>query len=209
MYPLGVPCNDIHSSMCSLKICLIARYLWPVMWSTTHMKNKKKQDSNFASKTGQLDWYSNNVDPYEISKIKIHNSLLATYAIRSANFPFLSVINSNYGAISHRYRDFRQMTLVWSSKVTKGQTHNATRFATHDFLLTFYSNYSAISHGNPVFQQMTLIWPFKVTKGRTDNSIQSATYDFLLTFSGHSCMRGANATASTHVNNIRCTLPPS
>ena len=74
------------------------------------------------------------------------------------------------------------MTLIWPSKVTKGQTENAIRSATNDFLLVFYSNYSAISHGNPVFQHMTLIWPFKVTKDQTEYAIRSATYDLLLVF---------------------------
>ena len=36
MYPLRVPWNSIHSSMCTAKISLIARYLRPVMWWTTH-----------------------------------------------------------------------------------------------------------------------------------------------------------------------------
>ena len=114
-----------------------------------------------------------------ISKIKIYNILLATYTIRSSTFQFLLVINSNYSAISHRYRNFRQMALVWPFKVTKGQTDNAIRFPTHDLLLVLYSNYCAISHGNSVFQQMTLIWPSKVTKGRTDYAIRSATNDSL------------------------------
>ena len=60
-------------------------------------KTKWKTRLNFASKTGHLDWYSNDLDLYEISKIKIHNFfLLATYAIWSATFQFLSVINSYY-----------------------------------------------------------------------------------------------------------------
>ena len=68
------------------------------------------------------------------------------------------------------------MTLIWPSKVTRGQTDYVFRFAAYDLLLVFYSNYSAISHRNPVFQHMTLIWPFKVTKGQTDYVILFATY---------------------------------
>ena len=37
------------------------------------------------------------------------------------------------------------MTLIWPSKVTKGQTDYSIRLATYDFLLTLYSNYSAFS----------------------------------------------------------------
>ena len=134
---------------------------------------------NFASKTGHLDWYSNSLDLYEISKIKIyHFFLLATYAIRSATFQFLLVINSNYDAISDRHDDTRQMTLSWRFKVTKGRTDYFIRFATHDLLLVFYSNYSAISHGKPVFQQMTLIWLFKVSKGQRGYAIWFATMTY-------------------------------
>ena len=146
-------------------------------------QNTRKTRLNFASKTGHLDWYSNNLDLYEISKIKIYSFfILATNAIRSATFQFLLVINSNHGAISHRYSDFRQMTLIWRFKVIKGQTDYAIGFATYHFLYVFYSNYSAISHGNPVFQQMTLIWPFKVSKGQTYNAIRFTTNDLLSVF---------------------------
>ena len=94
---------------------------------------------NFASKTGHLDWYSNNLDLYETSKINIYNFfLLATHAIRSATFQFLLVINSNYGAISDRHGDTRPMTLIWRYKDTKGRTDYFIRFATHD-LMPFYS----------------------------------------------------------------------
>ena len=52
MYPLSVPWNVLHSSMCVQRISLIARYLRPVMWWTKHIifrknknkKNKEKQD---------------------------------------------------------------------------------------------------------------------------------------------------------------------
>ena len=111
-----------------------------------------EQDTYFASKTGHLDWYSKNLDLYEISKIKFHNFfLLATYAIRSATFQFLSVINSNYEAISHGNSVSQQMTLIWIFKVSKSESIYATWFATHDLLLVHYSNYSAISAREPCF----------------------------------------------------------
>ena len=143
-------------------------------------RTKNKTRLNFASKTGHLDWFSKNLDLYEISNFKIYNFfLLATYAIRSATFQFLLVIN---GAISDRQDDTRQMTLSWRFKVRKVRTDYFIRFATHDLLLVFYSNYSAISPGKPVFQQMTLIWPSKVSKSQTENAIWFVTNDFLLTF---------------------------
>ena len=73
------------------------------------------------------------------------------------------------------------MTLIWTFKVTEGQTDYAIRSATYDFLFVFYSNYGAVSHRNPIFQQ-TLIWPFRLTKGQTDYAIRFATYDLLLVF---------------------------
>ena len=44
------------------------------------------------------------------------------------------VFYSNYSAISHGNPVFLQMTLIWPSKVTKGQTDYAILFATYDFL---------------------------------------------------------------------------
>ena len=49
-------------------------------------EQKQKQDTYLASKTGHLDWYSNNPDLYGIFEIKIYNFPLATHAIRSAIF---------------------------------------------------------------------------------------------------------------------------
>ena len=71
------------------------------------------------------------------------------------------------------------MTLIWPSKVTRGQTDYAIRLAKYHSLYVFYNKYIAIPHGNPVFQQMTLIWLSKVTNGQTDHAIQTATQDFL------------------------------
>ena len=141
MYPLAVPLNNLHSSKSLRNISLIAWYLRPVMWWTTHTyvwEEQKQTRLNFASKTGHLDWYSNNLDLYEISKINIYNFfLLATYAIQSATLQFLLVINSNYGSISDRHDDTRQMTLIWRFKVTKGWTGYLIRSAPYAFPSVF------------------------------------------------------------------------
>ena len=54
MYPLRVPWNSIYSSMCRQKISLIARYLRPVMWWTTHTyvweEQKQSEPSEKKSK---------------------------------------------------------------------------------------------------------------------------------------------------------------
>ena len=85
------------------------------------------------------------------------------------------------------------MTLIWPSKVTKGQTDYGIGFATYHFLYVFYSNYSAISHENPVFQQMTSIRPFKVTKVQTEYAIRFATYHFLyVIYSNYSAISHGN-----------------
>ena len=77
---------------------------------------------------------------------------------------------------------FMQMTLIWPSKVTKGESDYTIWFASYDILYMFNSNYSAISHRNPVFYKMTLIWPFKVTKGQTDYTIRFASHELLSVF---------------------------
>ena len=72
--------------------------------------------------------------------------------------------------------------MIWSLKVTEGQTEYSIRSAINDFLLTFHSNSSAISHGIRDSLQMTLIWLFMVAESQTDHSIRSATNEFLLSF---------------------------
>ena len=67
------------------------------------------------------------------------------YAILFATYDFLSVLYSNYSALSHGNPVFEHMTSIWPFKVTKRQTDHSIRSATYNFLLTFQSNYSPIS----------------------------------------------------------------
>ena len=146
----------------------------PELWDL-----KTEQDLNFASKIGGLDWWP--LRNIQIQDLQLRNRYIC-HPIRNLSVSISVKKQQKNCAISHRNRVFLQMTLIWSSKVTNGQTDYFIRFATNDFLLTFHSNCSAISQRDRVFLQMTFIWLFKVTKGQTDYSIRSATKDFLLTF---------------------------
>ena len=74
----------------------------------------------------------------------------------------------NYSAISHRNPAFQQMTLIWSFKVTEGQSDHAIRFASHDFLYVFHSNLIG-SHGSRIVwsNQIDLWWPWKIRSRST------------------------------------------
>ena len=52
----------------------------------------------------------------------------------SQNITSLYVFYSKYSAIPHGNPVFQQMTLIWLSKVTNGQTDHAIQTATQDFL---------------------------------------------------------------------------
>ena len=69
MYPLGVPWNSIHSSICMQKISSIARYLRQVMWWTPHpyvweeeklnKNNIKKKNLALSGLAFQVEYLSN------------------------------------------------------------------------------------------------------------------------------------------------------
>ena len=160
------------------KISSIAWYFRPVMWWTTHRKNKNKNKMKWnetrhvfckQNGTSRLIFESDLSRSPELKLIMPSNP-------RPMSPYTCSIVTC---AISLGHPVFQEMTLIWPFKVNKGQTDFFILFATYDLLSVFYSNYSAISHGNPVSQQMTLIWPSKVTKGQTDFTILFVTYDFL------------------------------
>ena len=162
MYPLSVPCDALHSSMCVQKISLISQYLRQVMWWTKHnFRKNKKNKTEFCKQnsTSRLIFESDLWGSSEVKNI---------FTIRKPIYAFLSYFYWHFLSISYRFRDIRLQSFQGLT-LTFGGHLRSNIFSPFEspYMTSYLTPIDTFSLSRTVFEifdfKVFRVWPWPLT----------------------------------------------